>query len=306
MADKKFDKKVKAYYFKPKYWCSFLGIAILAILAYIPPLIRDSIASLLSFFLAKINIKFKKFCFMNFRRAFPQMTIEEMEKLYHEFIRVGFKVILGYGEPLFRSKKHIMKSFKVTGEEYLKAALATGRPIVFMAPHAWAIDHCGLYLSSSGIKMCTMMHSSKNDVYDWFMNSMRMKFGGKIYERGAGIKTIITALNEGYHSFFLPDQDLGRASSIFVPFFGSEKSTLIVIPKLAKLTNAVILPLFSCYNEEERKYEIVFEPFFDNYPTGDIKNDVIRMNKAIEHLILGREKQYMWFLQIYKTRPDNE
>src|SRR5574344_46506 len=299
--DKKFDIRFKAVYFLPKYWFSWLGILFLGLLAFIPVVIRDFIADVISFPLAKINIKFKRFCFMNFKYAFPHYSDKDNEKLYYDFIRVGLKVILGYGEPLFRSKKYINKTLMVTGKEYLDEALQQGRPIVFMAPHAWAIDHCGLYLSSSGIPMCTMMHTSKNIVYDWFMNSMRMKFGGKIYERDSGIRTIFKAMKDGYHSFFLPDQDLGRESSVFVPFFGKMKSSLITIPKLAKLSNAVILPMFSCYNEKYHKYELVFDEYFKNYPTGNIENDVLTMNQSIEKLILGREEQYMWFLKIYKT-----
>ncbi len=137
------------------------------------------------------------------------------------------------------------------------------------------------------------------------MNSMRLKYGGKVYERNAGIKSIVKALKDGNHSFFLPDQDLGASkSTVFVPFYAQEKCTLVVLPKLAHLANAIVVPMFSCYNEEERKYEVVFDHYFENYPSENIVDDVTRMNKAIENEVLTREKQYMWFLKIYKTQSD--
>ena len=62
--------------------------------------------------------------------------------------------------------------------------------------------------------------------------------------------------------------------------------------------------MFSCYNEEQHRYEVVFDRYFEGYPTGDIMADVRRMNAVIEKLIQGREKQYMWFLRYFKTRKD--
>ena len=303
MADQKFDERFKLRYLHPRFLFSWLGIAILAILAYIPSRCRDAIADLTYKPLSKLNVGFKRKALVNLRLAFPDMTSQQLEELYADFLRVGIKVTLGYGIPFFRSREYLKSTYIVTGEEFLKEAVSLNRPILFMAPHAWAIDHCGLYLSASGLNMCTMMHSSKNQVYDWFMNKMRLKFGGKVYERGAGVRSVLKALKDGYHCFFLPDQDLGEKSSRFVKFFAEDKASLIVLPKISQFGNAVILPMFSCYNEERRKYEVVFDHYFDNYPSDDLMKDVRRMNASIEHLVEGREKQYMWFLQIYKSRP---
>lgn len=304
--DKNFDKEFKKEYLYPKFWLSWIGIIILGVLSFIPACIRDFFATILSFLLTLIPCSFKDTVYTNFLYAFPNNTKQQNDKLYRDFLRVGLKVVLGYGECFFRSKKFIINSFEVEGKEYFDEAVKTGKPIIFMAPHAWAIDHCGLYLSANGLKMCTMMHTSKNELYDWFMNSMRLKFGGKVYERSAGIKTIIKALRDGYSSFFLPDEDLGSESAIFIPFFATLKATLITMPKLAQLGKAIVVPMYSCYNEKTRKYRVVFDKYFENYPTENLEEDVIRINKATENLILGREKQYMWFLRYYKTRPENE
>lgn len=302
--DQAFDTKLKLSYFAPKYWGSWLGILFLGILAFIPSVIRDAFATLLAKPFSRFDIMFKKRAILNFRYAFPELSDEEHNKMYYDYIRLGAKAILGYGETFFRSKKFISKRFLVQGQEYLDEALSLNRPIIFMAPHTWTIDRGGLYLSASGLTMCTMMHTSKNEVFDWFMNSMRLKYGGKVFERSSGIKNIIRALKGGYHSFFLPDQDLEDATKVFVKLFASEKSTLTVLPKLARLTNAVIVPMFCCYNEDKRRYEVVFERYYQDYPSGDITKDARTMNESIERLIKTREKQYMWFLKIYQTRPD--
>ena len=254
--------------------------------------------------------------------------VKEKDNLYRKFIRVGAKSILAYGETFFKSKKAIANNYLVQGLENLQYAQKLGKPIIFMAPHTWTIDRGGLYLSAIGLKMmaphtwtidrgglylsaiglkmCTMMHTSKNEVYDWFMNSMRLKFGGKVFERSSGIKSIIKALKSGYSCFFLPDQDLATGNSVFVDFFASKKSTLTVLPKLARLGDATVVPIFCCYNEKQHKFEVVFGDVFENYPSGGLISDVRMMNESIENLITTREEQYMWFLKIYKTRPHDE
>lgn len=302
--DRKFDRSFRKAYLHPRYLPVWILLGILGILSFIPPVIRDFMANLLYRPLMSLPFKQKKIVYTNLKLCFPEKSAEEIEVITRDFFRVGLKVTLGYGESFFRSRKYLRKTYMVTGEEYLKEALALGKPIIFMAPHAWAIDHAGLYLSASGLTMCTMMHTSKNPVYDWFMNSMRLKFDGKVYERGAGIKSIVRALRDGYHSFFLPDQDLGEANSVFVKFFAQDKCTLMVLPRLAKMADAAVVPMFSCYNEEQHRYEVVFDRYFEGYPTGDIMADVRRMNAVIEKLIQGREKQYMWFLRYFKTRKD--
>ncbi|SFP59633.1 lauroyl-KDO2-lipid IV(A) myristoyltransferase [Ruminobacter amylophilus] len=305
-SEKKYDKSFKKSYLKPKYWGSWLGILFLGFLAFIPACIRDFAADVLCFLLWRVNHRMKKNVLINLTMAYPRMSEEDKLRIYRDFLRVGIKVIFGYGESFYRSGNYLRDHYLCTGREYFDEAVATGRPIVFMAPHAWAIDRCGLFLSANSLKMCTMMHTSKNEVYDWFMNSIRLKYDGKVFERSAGIRTIIKALKDGYSSFFLPDEDLGSKGAEFVDFFASRKATLVTVSRLAKLGNAIVVPMFSCYNEEKHAYEVVFGKYFDNYPSGDDRADAGRLNHCIEELITGREKQYMWFLRMYKTRPEGE
>ena len=304
-SDRKFDRSFRKEYLHPRFIPVWILLGIAGILAFVPPVVRDLAADFLYRPLMRLPFKQKKIVRVNLRLCFPDSTEEELDRITADFFRVGLKVVLGYGEAFFRSQSYLRKTYMVTGEEHFREALSLGKPVIFMAPHAWAIDHAGLFLSASGLTMCTMMHTSRNPVYDWFMNSMRLKFGGKVYERGAGLKSIVRALRDGYHSFFLPDQDLGTANSIFVRFFAEEKCTLTVMPRLARMADAVVVPMFSCYNEEHHKYEVVFDRYFEGYPSGDLEADVRRMNAAIEKLVTGREKQYMWFLKFFKTRRDD-
>jgi len=148
------------------------------------------------------------------------------------------------------------------------------------------------------------MHSARNPVYDWFLNRQRVRFGGKVYERSAGLKPIIKDMRNGYHFFYLPDQDHGHDACIFVPLFGVPKATLPALPKLTKLAGAVVLPVLATYNEKTYQYELQIRPAMAPYPTTDLVADVSYMNSEIELLLKNNPEQYMWFLKYFRSLPD--
>ena len=64
--------------------------------------------------------------------------------------------------------------------------------------------------------------------------------------------------------------------------------------------------MLSTYNEKKHAYEVVFGKMYQNYPSGNDELDAQIMNRSIEELLQGRIEQYMWFLRVYRTRPDTE
>jgi len=74
--------------------------------------------------------------------------------------------------------------------------------------------------------------------------------------------------------------------------------------KLAKLTNAKILPVFIHRVEERIQVEIYAA--LDNFPSTDMEQDALRLNKLLESFILVSPAQYLWTHRKFKTRPDHE
>lgn len=304
--DPVYDLAFKPRYLHPRYWPTWLAIALLWLLAWLPVRLRDRVAGAL----APLLIRFaKKQCYIartNIRLCFPELGEAEVERMLRHSIRAGLMGFLGYGEWTARSKRYLQGRFEVRGQQHLDASLAAGDKIIFMIPHTWAIDAGGLYLTSLGLPMCTMMHSAKNEVFDWFINRQRARFGGIVYERDAGIKAVIKTIKTGKHFFYLPDQDHGREASLFVPFFAELKATLPALPKLARLTGARVLPVLSVYNTERHRYELIIRPPMAPYPTADLTRDTRAMNAEIEALLTDWPEQYMWFLKYFQTQLDSD
>ncbi|MBM7457036.1 lauroyl-KDO2-lipid IV(A) myristoyltransferase [Oceanisphaera litoralis] len=305
-SDPVYDLEFKRHYLHPRYWLTWLAIGLLWLLAWLPVPARDAVAGAFAPLLVKLA---KKQCYIartNIRLCFPELPADEVEQMLLNSIRAGLMTFMGYGEWTARSRDYLQGRFVVQGQEHLDACLAKDEKIIFMIPHTWAIDAGGLYLTSLGLPMCTMMHSAKNPVFDWFINRQRARFNGIVYERDAGIKAVIKTIKSGKHFFYLPDQDHGREASLFVPFFAELKATLPALPKLVKLTGARVIPVLSVYNAEQHRYELILRPAMAPYPTADIAADTRAMNAEIEALLTEWPEQYMWFLKYFQTQVDTD
>ena len=300
-----FDKKIVKELIKPRYLFSWLTLGLLCVLAYVPNRIRDVFAVVIAFIVSFIPLKPRRIAYANMRTAFQDLSAKECRVLYQKSLAVGFSVSLAYAEPSVLPRFLLKKRWKVFGKEYLDAALAQNKPIIFVAPHCFAIDRCGLYLSFYGINMCTMVHAQRNPVYDWFLNQQRLRFGGAVYERSSGLRTLIRELKNGRSCFFLPDEDLGKESSRFINFLGVPKATVSTLPKLAKVSGAITMQLFSVYNLKTACFEVHFSKPFADFPSDNLDKDLTVMNEHIEKMLLKYRDQYMWFLRFFKTCPDD-
>lgn len=290
---------------RSKHWPSWIALALLAILAYIPNHIRDVLAFLLSFPLSLINNRFKKVTMANLHTAFYGHDEVFIKNMYRKMLMHAIITGFSYGESTFLPAFMLKRRWVVKNPEVLENALALKRPIIFCVPHSFALDRCGLYLSCNGLPMFAVVNEQKNPVFDWFLNKQRIIFGGTIHTRAAGFRSIIKALKQGRHCYFLCDEDLGDDyTTNFVNFFGVPKAMVGSLPKLAKLTKAQVLVLNTAYNIKTANYELDFTYIDDQKDESD-DSYLSRVSNAFEAGISNYPEQYMWFLRLFKTSPDD-
>lgn len=301
-----FDPQFTRDLLHPRFWGTWLLLALMAIMAWVPARWRSRLATRLAPLAVRLARKQSNVVRTNLQICFPDCDESAREGLLLATMRTGLQCMLGFGVPSFRSPEVLRKQYRVTGWEHVEAVRAQGRSIIFVMPHAWAIDMAGLYLSLNGLSMSTMMHSVPNRLYNWFINRQRILFGGIIFERSAGLKPIIRHLRQGRHFFYLPDQDHGPEASVFVPFFGRLKATLPALPKLCRITGAAAICTFVAYDADQGIYHLTFEPELADYPGRDVTADTALMNREIEKLVARWPEQYMWFLKYFRSRPESD
>jgi len=292
----------------PRYWPMWLAVSWLVVFAFIPVRPRDAFARFIALQLMKLKAlkKRKKIALTNLSLCFPDLSDEDKQNIIEKNIIAFCQLILGFGDLSVRSKSYLQKRVHIIGEQHLFPLLESKQPLILLVPHTYPVDYAGILLASMGHPITTMFKATGNELIDWLMSKQRLRYGGKVFERKAGIKPLIRATKEGYNCFYLPDEDHGAKKSIFTPFFATKKATLPVLGKLAKLTKAKVIPMYIGYNSNSHQLDLHVLPALENYPTGDEQHDATQMNVAVEQLIQHAPEQYMWTLTLLKTRPEGE
>lgn len=287
-----------------KYWPSWFALGILAVLAYVPNRIRDLFAILIAYPLSLINIRFKKVVFANLRTAFPEKSESDYKAIYRKLLTHAIITGFAFGEGVFLPRFMVERSWIVKNPEVLKAAFNDKRPIIFCVPHTFSLDRGGLYLTANRLPMFGVANDQSNPVFNWFMNYQRVIYGGTMHTRAAGFRSILKALKQGRHCYFLCDEDLGDdVPNVFTDFYGVPKAMVDTLPKMARLTKSQVVVLTITYSISKARYELEFTRL-DDFPSNDVVADLNRVNKVFEQHLSCHIEQYMWFLRLFKTRPD--
>ncbi|MDH2997420.1 lauroyl acyltransferase [Pasteurellaceae bacterium LFhippo2] len=290
----------------PKYWHVWLGVLALVILAYVPFRLRDKLAARIGKIVAK-HLKGKKQYHRadtNLRYCFPEWSEQKRDEVIEKMFITVAQTMLGIGEIALRPISHLQNRCEYSGLEIVREARANGKNVILLVPHTWSIDAAGIALYTYGMPMASMYHPHKNPLVDWLWNSVRQRFGGTMHTRNNGIKPFLNDVKKGQLGYFLPDEDYGEKASVYAKFFATEKATLPGLTQMARITNAVVIPMFPIYNAEKGAYQIEILPKieFDESPEQSARE----MNRLIEYFVTKNPEQYVWILRLLKTRRDGE
>jgi KDO2-lipid IV(A) lauroyltransferase len=244
----------------------------------------------------------------NLHLCFPDMTTTQAQKIIKDHFKYLVTSALDYGIVFYGSEKKIRKYIQLKNIENVFKYYGS-QPVIILCPHFVGLDLGAIRLSLEVVGY-SVYSKQKNDSLTDKLVQARIRFfkdkGGKIFSRQEGLRVIIKQLRETKRVFYyLPDQDFGEKDSIFVPFFAFPTcATVSALPKIVKLTNAVVVP--AAVYKKGNGYEMEFFPAWENYPTGDLTQDVIKMNKFVEDVVTKSIAQYFWLHKRFKTQPQGE
>lgn len=242
---------------------------------------------------------------LNLSLCFKEMDNRQKKKIIYRHFQSLMIASLEYSLLFFATKKRINEKVIYNNRGILDQYYGK-KPIILLCPHFIGLDLAASKISLDYVGI-SIYSQQKNLVINNKLKQARVRFmqerGGAIYPRTDGLRTVIKRLRQDNILFYyLPDQDLGEKDSIYVPFFDHPTcATVSVLPKIVKLTNAIVIPM-SVFRKHD-KYVINLYPAWDNYPTGNLVNDVVSINKFIEQQILQDIEQYFWLHKRFKSQP---
>ncbi|MFQ3230887.1 lipid A biosynthesis acyltransferase [Reinekea sp.] len=285
----------------PKYWSTWLGILSLHTIARIPFPIQKQLAKGLAVLLFRWVKSRKHVALTNIQLCFPELSTEQQLALTR-------KTFYSYTLGLFETarawciqEKGLL--YRVEGLEHLRVAEADSRGVLLLSGHYGPLDIAGVALAQYA-KYSITYRNDDNPLFNYFMVKGREKFVDKTIAR-QDMRGLLGAFKRGEIIWYAPDQDYGRRASVFAPFFGIQTATVTMTGKLASSGNAIVLPLSSYRDVDNRTIVLKFEAPLD-IPSGDNIADAHRVNEWLEASIRRHPDQYLWLHKRFKTRPEGE
>jgi len=292
-------------FFSPRNWPAWGLLAVVGLAVLLPRPVSGFIGARMGDLFRLGSKKRRHIVDVNLRLCFPEMSAEQRDQLARQHFRIHGQCLLDMGLIWWARKSFLEHYIRIEGLEHYRAALDSGRQVILLTGHFSALDIAGPVISRRHPQV-GLVKPISNDIGDYFMAYGRRRFRGRVYLRDKGMRSIVKAINAGYGFYYLPDEDFGPEKSIFVPFLATESATITALNKLAKLTNAAVLPTSARRVSTKEGYRIVIHPALHDFPSDDVEADAVRMNQSLADMVAEAPEQYMWTFKFFRTRPNGE
>ncbi|WP_269621013.1 LpxL/LpxP family Kdo(2)-lipid IV(A) lauroyl/palmitoleoyl acyltransferase [Zhongshania sp. BJYM1] len=285
----------------PRHWLTWCGIGLLWSLAHLPRRLSYALGAGIGNVFYCLAKRRRHICETNLRLCFPELSSAEFTLLVKKTMRNQGVGLMETLRVWFIAPEKLGVEFELIGKEHLEVPEG-GSGIIIIATHFTSLDVCGTLVGGQ-YPSDSFYRKHKNPVFEYILSRSRGRYGEPIHRRD--IKRALKRLREGRRLYYLPDQDYGRKSAEFVPFFGIPAATTIGTSTLAKGGRARVVYANQQRLDSGRRYRVEIIPM-DNFPSGDPVADARAINAILEENILMVPEQYMWVHRRFKTRPVGE
>lgn len=278
------------------------GIVCLKLVCRLPKGLGYSVGSLLGFLTQHFSRSRRHICRTNLRLCFPHLNSIDREKLVGDTFANNGIGLIETGWAWWADPTPFWKNLQVSGQEHLTKALANGRGVILIGGHYSALDLGGLLFAKLVPRFAATYRPHNFQQLEDEIQTGRGRFMDLIDRND--IRGIFRALGQNQVVWFAPDQDLGRARSVFAPFFGVPAATS---PGLRKLAKRGAVPIaISFFRHKHLHYRIEFKPWTEDAMSQTDEEFASTMNQLLQKAIESEPSQYMWLHKRFKTRPDGE
>lgn len=245
-----------------------------------------------------VAIRPRRVALVNVGLCFPNMPIKVRRRLVRRhFVAIGQNA-LAVARLWWAPSCELEARVRIVDRSHYDEALRGGRNIILLAPHFLGLEVGGLRVSVE--RPCISMYRPPKTVLADALLLRRRRFGAILWRNDAPLRSLIRHIREGRPFYYLPDLDPGDAGFVWAPFFGVPTPTLTALARIARLTDAVVLPCFTRKLPGAQGFEVTIGPPLTPFPTEDALADASCMNAAIEEGIRRMPEQYLWTYKRFK------
>lgn len=228
----------------------------------------------------------------NVIRALPELSRAEA----HQIVRVAFR---SYGQFVLEMLRGVDSPAGFEAGHHLAEALAKGRGVVVVTAHLGNFERLVALSETFGapVHVVTRRFRSPTAQQNW----RRLRAGGaRLLEAGRSGRAAVAALRAGGIVGYVLDQhDAGRRA-LWLPFFGIPAATSPDAARLARLTGAALVPMFTWW--DGARHRVWVEPAVE--PGPDDAETTRRCLARVEAAVRAHPEQWLWIHRRWKTPPD--
>ena len=281
----------------PRYWPTWVGLGVLRLFVPLPYSALMALGRDLGRLMRLLPLRFVRIARRNIELCLPELSSQERERLlakHFESLGMGlFETALSWWGAPDRGRALT----EIVGLEHLQAAQARGKGAILLCAHFTTIEMSGWALATR-MPINIMYRPTRNLVMERFLSRNRARRVKRAIRRD-DIRSVITALKANEAVWYAPDQSYRNKGAQMVPFFGIPCATNVATSRLAKMTDAAVLP----YLPERLPhggYRMHILPAFDGFPTDDAVADTLRYHALVEAHIRKVPEQYFWIHRRFK------
>ncbi|WP_299492088.1 LpxL/LpxP family Kdo(2)-lipid IV(A) lauroyl/palmitoleoyl acyltransferase [uncultured Shewanella sp.] len=287
----------------PKYWLIWLGVGIMRLTQCLPLSMQLKLGAILGRLAMKIIGSRVSTAKRNLELCFPEMTANEQTTLLKSNFEETGKAIFDTINAWWWTDKKIQQHMQIKGKEHITNTLNDGQGVILFAVHCLPLE-MGARIFGQFQPGVGVYRPHNNAVIEYLQVRGRLRSNKALVPK-RDLRQMVRCLRHPDVIWYTSDQDFGRSSATFVPFFGvQEAATITGATSLAKLGKAKVIPFFVERDDNDKGYTLEILPPLTDFPGQNEIEDAKRTNKIVETLISRNKAQYMWLHRRFKTRPD--
>lgn len=289
-------------FWQPRYWPIWLGLGALRLASLLPVRRQLALGRALGRLVWRAVPVRRRIADTNLALTFPELDAADRARLVRRHFESLGMTVMEHGLAWWSSDARVRACVEVEGASHLREALATGRGIVLLTGHFGAQEFTGRTIRHIVPTFGALYRPSRNAFVDEVLMRIRARSASLMIPKQS-MRRMIRALRQGTPVWYAPDQSHRRSFSALVPFFGEPAMTTTALSEIARLGNALVVPVLPLRFPAEGRYRLEIQPALADFPGPSPEGDALRVNALLEAHIRKAPEQYFWIHRRFKGRP---
>ena len=246
----------------------------------------------------------------NLQIAFPEMSPTRRRQII-------FQLFVGFGRHLAEfcrfpryTRENARQVATYDGFENYEAARAAGRGVLLLTAHLGGWEIGSFVHSIFGHPIKIVVRRLDNSKVDALVECYRTLHGNQTFPKEDFARGLLAAMKAGETVGILMDTNMTPPQGVFVDFFGVPACTAAGMARVALRSAAAVVPAFTIWDRQLRKYRVRFDPALQLISTGNDDADAVAntamFNRVIQDYATRYPEQWLWVHRRWKTRPEGE